>query len=125
MQFRTASGVLAHINTNWLTPFKARTIHIATRDKYLIGDLLTLQVTECFGFQPDGSYSMRHLSVGYAEPLRSELLAFVNAIRTGKSPAVTGDEAVASLEIAIRCLDTRSASSSVPQQRKGPRRVVG
>ena len=37
LQFRTASGVLAHINTNWLTPFKARTIHVATRDKYLIG----------------------------------------------------------------------------------------
>ncbi len=36
LQFRTASGVLAHINTNWLTPFKARTIHVATRDKYLI-----------------------------------------------------------------------------------------
>ncbi len=40
LQFRTASGVLAHINTNWLTPFKARTIHVATRDKYLIGDLV-------------------------------------------------------------------------------------
>ena len=26
LQFRTASGVLAHINTNWLTPFKARNI---------------------------------------------------------------------------------------------------
>ena len=36
LQFRTESGVLAHINTNWLTPFKARNIHIATRDKYLI-----------------------------------------------------------------------------------------
>jgi UDP-N-acetylglucosamine 3-dehydrogenase len=124
LQFRTASGVLAHINTNWLTPFKARTIHIATRDKYVIGDLLTLQVTECFGFQRDGSYSMRHLSVGYAEPLRSELLAFVTAIRTGKPPPVTGEEAVASLEIAIRCLDARSAQSTAPQ-RKGPRRVVG
>ena len=124
LQFRTASGVLAHINTNWLTPFKARTIHIATRDKYLIGDLLTLQVTECFGFQPDGSYSMRHLSVGYAEPLRSELVAFVKAIRSGQSAAVTGDEAVASLEIAIRCLDSRSAQAAAPQ-RKVPRRVVG
>jgi UDP-N-acetylglucosamine 3-dehydrogenase len=124
LQFRTASGVLAHINTNWLTPFKARTIHIATRDKYLMGDLLTLQVTECFGFQPDGSYSMRHLSVGYAEPLRSELVAFVSAIRTGEAPAVTGEEAVASLEIAIRCLDARSAQSAMPQ-RKEPRRVAG
>jgi predicted dehydrogenase len=124
LQFRTASGVLAHINTNWLTPFKARTIHIATRDKYLIGDLLTLQVTECFGFQPDGSYSMRHLSVGYAEPLRAELLSFVNAIRSGQPPAVTGEEGVASLDVAIRCLDSRTDRSSAPQ-RKGPRRVVG
>src|ERR1700728_2524730 len=123
LQFRTASGVLAHINTNWLTPFKARTIHVATRDKYLIGDLLTRQVTECFGFQPDGSYSMRHLSVGYAEPLRAELRAFVDAIRTGRPPAVTGEEALASLEIAIRCLDTR-AELSRPPERKGPRRVA-
>src|SRR6202050_3298195 len=111
LQFRTASGVLAHINTNWLTPFKARNIHIATRDKYLIADLLTLQVTECFGFQPDGSYSMRHLSVGYAEPLRSEFQAFLTAIRSGEAPAVTGDEAVASLEVAIRCLDARGTQS--------------
>jgi UDP-N-acetylglucosamine 3-dehydrogenase len=124
LQFRTASGVLAHINTNWLTPFKARTIHIATRDKYLIGDLLTLQVTECFGFQPDGSYSMRHLSVGYAEPLRSELVAFVNAIRSGETPAVTGEEAVASLEIATRCLEARGLPAMVAQ-RQAPRRVVG
>ena len=123
LQFRTASGVLAHINTNWLTPFKARNIHIATRDKYLIADLLTLQVTECFGFQPDGSYSMRHLSVGYAEPLRAELVAFVDAIRTGERPAVTGEEAVASLEIAIRCLEARAPQAE--PQRKGPRRVVG
>jgi len=123
LQFRTASGVLAHINTNWLTPFKARTIHVATRDKYLIGDLLTLQVTECFGFQPDGSYSMRHLSVGYAEPLRAELLSFVNSIRSGRTPAVTGEEGVASLEVAIRCLDARAGQSA--PQRKGPRRVVG
>jgi predicted dehydrogenase len=104
LQFRTASGVLAHINTNWLTPFKARTVHIATHDKYVIGDLLTRQVTECFGFQPDGSYSMRHLSVGYAEPLRSELLAFTDAVRNDSETAVTGEEGVASLEIAIRCL---------------------
>jgi UDP-N-acetylglucosamine 3-dehydrogenase len=124
LQFRTASGVLAHINTNWLTPFKARNVTIATRGKYVMGDLLTRQVTECFGFQPDGSYSMRHLSVGYAEPLRSELLAFLKAVRTGAAPAVTGEEGVASLEIAIRCLEHRH-SVKPSAQRKGPRVVAG
>jgi predicted dehydrogenase len=124
LQFRTKSGVLAQINTNWLTPFKARTVTVATRRKYVMGDLLTRQVTECFGFQPDGSYSMRHLSVGHDEPLRAELLAFVNAVRSGRAPAVTGEEAVASLEIAIRCLDGRPTANAMPQH-KGPRRAAG
>jgi UDP-N-acetylglucosamine 3-dehydrogenase len=123
LQFRTSSGVLAQINTNWLTPFKARTIHVATRDKYVIGDLLTRQVTECFGFQPDGSYSMRHLSVGYTEPLRNELVAFFTAIRQGGAPVVSGEEGVASLEIAMRCLEERPARAT--PQRKTVRRAAG
>ncbi len=124
LQFRTASGVLAHINTNWLTPFKARNVTVATRGKYVMGDLLTRQVTECFGFQPDGAYSMRHLPVGHDEPLRAELIAFLDAVRTGNTPAVSGDEGVASLEIAIRCLESpaRPAASTA---RKGPRRIAG
>ena len=124
LQFRTASGVLAHINTNWLTPFKARSVTVATRQKYIMGDLLTRQVTECFGFKQDGSYSMRHLPVGHDEPLRAELISFLNAVRTGAAPAVTGDEGVASLEIAIRCLE-HPARPAASAERKGPRRVVG
>jgi predicted dehydrogenase len=124
LQFRTASGVLAHINTNWLTPFKARNVTVATRGKYVMGDLLTRQVTECFGFKPDGSYSMRHLPVGHDEPLRAELIAFLHAVRSGAVPAVTGDEGVASLEIATQCLET-SAKPAASAARKGPRRVVG
>jgi UDP-N-acetylglucosamine 3-dehydrogenase len=112
LQFRTASGVLAQINTNWLTPFKARNVAIATRRKYVTGDLLTRQVTECFGFQPDGAYSMRHLSVGHDEPLRAELMAFIHAVRQGVAPPVTGDEAVASLGIAIRCLEDSPAKAA-------------
>ncbi|HQS09843.1 MAG: oxidoreductase [Rhizobiales bacterium 24-66-13] len=112
LQFRTASGVLAHINTNWLTPFKARTVHVATRKKYVIGDLLTRQVTECFDYRPDGAYSMRHLPVAYSEPLRTELENFLQAVRTGNPPPVTGEEGVASLEIAIACLSERAEAKA-------------
>ncbi len=121
LQFRTASGVLAHINTNWLTPFKARNVTVATRNKYVMGDLLTRQVSECFGFQPDGSYSMRHLSVGHDEPLRAELMAFIEAVQTGVRPAVTGEEATLSLEIAIQCLESRTR----PAASASPRRAAG
>jgi UDP-N-acetylglucosamine 3-dehydrogenase len=123
LQFRTTSGVLAQINTNWLTPFKARTVHVATRDKYIIGDLLTRQVTECFGFQPDGSYSMRHLPVGHDEPLRAELMAFTHAVRSRGAPAVSGDEGVASLEIAIQCLETPAKPARAT--RRDSRQAVG
>src|ERR1700716_242324 len=98
LQFRTASGVLAHINTNWLTPFKARSVTVATRGKYIMGDLLTRQVTECFGFKPDGSYSMGHLPVGHDEPLRAELIAFLHAVRTGGGPGGARGQGVRRLE---------------------------
>lgn len=123
LQFRTESGVLAHINTNWLTPFKARSVTVATRGKYVMGDLLTRQVTECFGFKADGSYSMRHLPVGHDEPLRAELIAFINAVRLNAPPAVTGEEGVASLEIAIQCLERPAKAAA--SARRPPLRAAG
>lgn len=111
LQFRTASGVLAHINTNWLTPFKARTVHVATARKYVIGDLITRQVTEHFDYRPDGSYSTRHLPVAYAEPLRSELQNFLAAVRSGTAPEVTGEQGVASIDIAMSCLPGHGAAA--------------
>jgi hypothetical protein len=54
--------------------------------------------------------------------LRAELFAFVDTIRLGKPPAVTGEEGVESLDIAIQCLEGRKPARA---PRKGPRRVAG
>ena len=48
----------------------------------------------------------------------------VAAIRNGKEPAVSGDEGVASLEIAIRCLESRTMAD-LARRRPGPRRLTG
>ncbi|WP_420477463.1 tripartite tricarboxylate transporter substrate-binding protein, partial [Noviherbaspirillum sp. ST9] len=53
-----------------------------------------------------------------------ELIAFLKAVRGGGAPAVTGEEGVASLEIAIRCLEL-PAKPAASAPRNGPRRVVG
>ncbi len=104
LQFRTESGVIAHITTNWVTPYKTRTLQVATRTKFVVADLITRQVTEYFGQQADGSYSTRMLNSWPAEPLRKELDAFVHAIRTGETAAVTGEDGLRNLEVALRCL---------------------
>src|SRR5258708_23837080 len=68
---------------------------------------------------------MANLPVAQDEPLRAELIAFLHAVRSGAEPAVTGDEGVASLEIATRCLETPANPAAASPARKGPRRVVG
>ncbi|MBG7616185.1 Gfo/Idh/MocA family oxidoreductase [Brevundimonas sp. BAL450] len=104
LQFRLENGVIAHITTNWLTPYKTRTLQVATRGKFVVADLITRQVTEYFGQQADGSYSTRMLNSWPAEPLKLELEALVHAIRTGEPPAVTGQDGLKNLEVALRCL---------------------
>ena len=104
LQFRLENGVIAHITTNWVTPYKTRTLQIATKEKFVVADLMTRQVTEYFGQQPDGSYSTRGVMSWPAEPLKKELEAFAHAIRTGEPPAVTGEDGLRNLEVALRCL---------------------
>ena len=104
LQFRLANGAIAHITTNWVTPYKVRTLQVATANKFVVADLMTRQVTEYFGQQPDGSYSTRGVMSWPAEPLKKELEAFAHAIRTGEAPAVTGEDGLRNLEVALRCL---------------------
>jgi len=67
-------------------------------------DLMTRQVTEYFGQQPDGSYQTRAVNSWPSEPLKRELESFAHAIRTGEAPAVTGEDGLRNLEVALRCL---------------------
>ena len=104
LQFRMDNGVIAHITTNWVTPYKTRVLQVATKSRFIVADLITRQVTEFFGQQPDGSYSTRMLNAWPAEPLKKEHEAFIHAIRTGETAAVSGEDGLRNLEVALRCL---------------------
>jgi predicted dehydrogenase len=112
LQFRLANGALAHINTNWLTPFKERRISVSTPTRFIVCDMLLRTVNEYSGFSADmqpgklshGSFVSRSLSVPFVEPLRAELEAFVDAVQ-GRGPVVvSGHDGARSLEVALACL---------------------
>lgn len=104
LQFETASGAVASINSNWLTPYRHRRLELATRDRFFVCDMLLRTVTEHSDYGKDGSFRQRNLFVGMTEPLKSEHLAFLAAIRGEAEVAVSGLDGLRSLEIALACL---------------------
>ena len=119
LQMRTTSGILSQINTNWLTPFKARTIQATTEHAYFVADLITRQVNEYRDYRPDGSYMARQHLVSGVEPLRIELEHFVDSVLNSRQPDVTGEEGLRNLELALRCLESLEPAkpSLMPVQR--------
>jgi UDP-N-acetylglucosamine 3-dehydrogenase len=111
IQMRTTSGVLGQINTNWLTPFRVRTIQATTENGYFVADLITRQVNEYRDYRPDGSYMARQLMVSGVEPLRLELEHFVESVRHGRPPDVSGEEGLRNLELALQCLEKAPAAA--------------
>ena len=104
LSFEMQNGVLAHITTNWLTPFKIREINIATKEKFIKGLFIHQKVSEHSKYKEDGSHIVKELSVPFAEPLQLELKAFLRAVRDDKEPPISGEDGLQALEVAIECL---------------------
>lgn len=103
LSFLMENGTLAHITTGWLTPYKVREIHVATKEKFIIGNFMSQKVTE-YRMSEGSSYLVQELSVPFGEPLQLELDSFINCIKEDKKPPVTGYDGLRALEIALRCL---------------------
>lgn len=109
MSFRMENGVLVHITSNWLTPYKVREIRISATDKYIKGNFITQTVTEYSRYK-DESYLTKHLPVSFREPLKLELKSFVDCVANGKQPAITGHDGLKALEIALQCIKGRAST---------------
>ncbi|MDD4952916.1 MAG: Gfo/Idh/MocA family oxidoreductase [Desulfovibrionaceae bacterium] len=99
------NGVLANINTNWVTPYKSRKIRVAARTKYIEANLITQEVKEYSKFSTyDKSYSVREWPLVYREPVREELTAFLAAVRTRSPAPITGEDGLVVLRTIERIL---------------------
>ena len=104
LSFRMENGVLAHITTNWLTPYKLREIMIATDIMVIKADLISQRLTEYKKINDSDAYSVKDIRVVYEEPLKLELEAFIEAICKDTRPVVDGYDGLYALEIAIKCM---------------------
>lgn len=93
-------GAAAQITANWVTPYKSREIKVITPDRLIQGDLITQQVQE-FSRYTDAGYLVRDVFVRQHEPLRAELDAFVACIADGLDPAVSGQDGLDVLDVAL------------------------
>lgn len=102
LSFKMENGVLAHVTTNWLTPYKMREINVYTKEKFIKGLLIEQKVREFVKLKND-SYAITELNIPFVEPLKSELRAFIDSIGNDKQPPISGQDGLEALEIALKC----------------------
>lgn len=121
---RFRSGAVGILNVNWITPCKVRNITITGARGMFRCDLLSQELffheNETAPSQWDQLSVLRGVTEGNVlgirirrvEPLVSELQDFVDSVRTGRPPTVTGSDGVETLRVALEFI--RSAEEARP-----------
>lgn len=100
LSFKLEHDIVASITTNWLTPFRKRTIEVATKNAYYEADLMSQDLTEYSEYQKNNSFVIRKCLVKKEEPLLREHLAFLKFLETGdRSGLSTIEDSIITLEI--------------------------
>jgi len=110
---RFRSGVVGVLDVNWITPTKIRKLTITGARGLFTCDLLSQELffyeNETAPSQWDTLSVLRGVNEGNIlgiriqrhEPLAAELADFVNAVRDGRSPTITGEDGLETLRIAL------------------------
>tara|TARA_Y100000310_G_scaffold274049_1_gene289816 strand:- start:722 stop:1684 length:963 start_codon:yes stop_codon:yes gene_type:complete len=111
--FLNYGGVSAVIQTNWITPVKIRTLNVTGTKGYAELDYVTQSLVlyesnyertfDDFGefVVKFGEHSKVKVEVEKEEPLRLEILDFLECVQNDRCPMVSGEEALNALKIAL------------------------
>ena len=120
------SGMTARMTASRVTQQKVRELSVTAHDAQINVDYLSQSIEIHRQSVPEyvaqnGDVRYRHEgiverpTVERGEPLRSELRSFVDAVRNGDEPEVTGQDGLRALEIA-QLIEARAADERVPQE---------
>jgi len=106
-----ADGETAFIESNWLTPYKTRTLIATGTEAIMKLDYNTQELTieeKTQTVQP---------RLTFQEPLKAELQHFVDCINKTATPIVTGEDGVKALEIATAAMQSSAKNMAVKLER--------
>jgi UDP-N-acetylglucosamine 3-dehydrogenase len=104
-------GKSAFIESNWLTPYKTRTLTVTGSDAIMRLDYIT---QDLWIEQQKESVQPRY---PFQEPLKAELQHFVECIVEKKKPLVTGEDGVRALEVATAAMQSSAKNRAIQLER--------
>ena len=104
-------GRSAFIESNWLTPYKTRTLTVTGSDAIMRLDYIT---QDLWIEQQKETVQPRY---PFQEPLKAELQHFVECIVEKKKPLVTGEDGVRALEVATAAMQSSAKNRAVQIKR--------
>jgi len=100
-------GESAFIESNWLTPYKTRTLTVTGSDAIMRLDYIT---QDLWIEQQNETVQPRY---AFQEPLKSELQHFAECVLEKKKPLITGDDGVKALEIAQAAFQSSAKNRAI------------
>jgi UDP-N-acetylglucosamine 3-dehydrogenase len=100
-------GKSAFIETNWLTPYKTRTLTVTGSDAIMRLDYIT---QDLWIEKQTQSVQPRY---PFQEPLKAELQHFVDCIIEKKKPIVTGEDGVRALTVAAAAIESSAKNKAI------------
>lgn len=101
------SGKSAFIESNWLTPYKIRTLSVTGSDAMMRLDYITQELWI------ENAKETLQPRMPFQEPLKMELQHFADCILEKKKPLITGEDGIKALQIAIAALQSSAKNTAV------------
>jgi len=114
------NGKIGNCETNWLTPMKVRELDITTTKGFIKINYLTQEIeifSSKFGkvdesnlFQPPIEVNKQKISLKGTEPLKKELVDFLESILYKRRPLVDGEDGLKAVQIVEAGLESLNSS---------------